>query len=219
MSGPLQRRTGQNSYPLLATQGLQHACMRSVNTHTHTDIHMYAYTAAVHTDILSCGSFDMSSIHLPWSGDGSSSCSLCLCCRQWLDGGYWSERKRERKRARDDRLSELVIEREMAGTNLIAGLCFLHCGYSDTGEENGPVDTLVWQRAFRCERASGRLALCSCWRTRQEQMGTKKKKRERDKGAPDKHSQEHKCTIYWNQYKAYHGILHCVRVRHTNMPH
>lgn len=69
MSGPLQRRTGQNSYPLLATQRLQHTRMKSVNIHTRTQ--MQAYTAVVHTDTLSSGSFDMSSIHLASSGDGT----------------------------------------------------------------------------------------------------------------------------------------------------
>ncbi len=62
MSGPLQRRTGQNSYPLLATQRLQLTHMKSVSMHTHTQTE--AYTAVVHTDTLSPRSFDMSSVHL-----------------------------------------------------------------------------------------------------------------------------------------------------------
>lgn len=47
---PLQRRTGQNSYQLLATQSLQHTRMTSVNMRTHTQTE--AHTAVVHTDTL-----------------------------------------------------------------------------------------------------------------------------------------------------------------------
>lgn len=79
--------------------------MTCVNMHTHAQTE--AYTAAVHTDTLSSGSFDMSSIHLASSGDETRGCGLYLGCRQTLDGGYWSDftgccaRERERKRMTD----------------------------------------------------------------------------------------------------------------------
>lgn len=49
MSGPLQRRTGQNSYPLLATQSLQHThTHKSVNMHTHTQRHTQLLCTQTH---------------------------------------------------------------------------------------------------------------------------------------------------------------------------
>lgn len=65
MSGPLQWRTGQNSYLLLATWDVQNACMSSVEIHTHTHTELQLFCTQTDSQTLSSGSFDMSSIHCP----------------------------------------------------------------------------------------------------------------------------------------------------------
>lgn len=103
MSGPLQRRTGQNSYPLPAT-------------HTHALIESHA--AVVHTDTL-----DVTSIHFSQSDDETSDCGVVVA-RSFLMLviGVMLEAV---ERGEDDRLGELVIDREMAGTSLITDPCVL----------------------------------------------------------------------------------------------
>lgn len=207
MSGPLQRRTGQNSCPLLATRRLQHTRVKSVNMHTHSQIE--AYTAVMHTDTLSTGSFDMSSIHLA-SSVGTWGSSLYLCCRQVLDGGYWCgftgwwERDGAKERGWQ---TYWISNRKEHGWH-----------QSDSRPVFFAVATVKLKRKSGlltcwCDRellgvsvcASGRLAFCSCWRTRQEQMGTPKKRQTWEHHINN--SQEHKCTIHWNQYKTYQSVL------------
>lgn len=84
MSGALQTRAVQNSYLLLATKCLRRTQVESVHMHAHTNTETYA--AVVCTDTLSCGSFDMSSIHLASCGDETWGCSLCHGCQQLRKG-------------------------------------------------------------------------------------------------------------------------------------
>lgn len=197
MSGPLQRRTVQNSYPLLVTWGLQHTCMSSVNRHSYTD----------RGTQLSCTHTHFSLSHLicqvficPKVVKELQAIACVFVAGTYLMGVigrfYWLVREWDH-----DRLRELVINREMAPICLQT--CIFLVLYSQWLQSSWrvkirPVDTLVRQRSFRCEcmRVGGLHSAAVEGHDRNRWAPTKN-----DIGTSDKHSKQHKFTIYWNRHR------------------